>query len=625
MPHTSPILAFGPFVLDASARQLLRDGERVTVTPKAFDLLCLLAQHAGRTVTKTTLLSTVWPDGVVDENNLAFQVSTLRKALADKSDGSRYIVTVPGQGYQFVMPVRVLESEDLEVVLEERERTLITFEAATVPRRAPRAVLIAAGVFIVLLSAALLLWIRQQRARPAAPIRTVAVLPFKSLLAAQADEALELGMADAVISRISTNREVIVRPLASVRRFTGREQDPIAAGKALGVDAVLDGSIASADGRIRVTARLLRVSNASQLWSGQFDERSSEIFAIQDSISSRLARDLSWNLHDPARQRRGTSSPEAYRAYALGRLHATRVQSVENDKAIAFFKRAITLDPDYAEAWLALADCYAVLPISSDRPPRENFDAAKAAIAKAMELDPDVSDAHAVLGIIHFWYDWDWAGAEKEFRRAIADSPTSATSHIRLAHLLSNTGRHDEAAREAREALRLDPVSPQINFLAAQFHLQAGDVEEGVRQTRHVISLHPDLWQAHANLGKAYEMQGRYDEALRELAIARQGSGENVEPHWMIGYVHARRGDRVAAQSSLDELMAISRSRYVPPAKIALLHIGMGNHDEAFRWLALACEDRDRTLVFLDANPRFRALAADPRYESIRRCVNLPG
>jgi DNA-binding winged helix-turn-helix (wHTH) protein/tetratricopeptide (TPR) repeat protein/TolB-like protein len=624
MLEPSPILAFGPYVLNASARQLLRDGEPVTVTPKAFDVLCLLARNAGRTVPKTTLLSTVWPDGVVDENNLAFQISVLRKALSDSSGGSRHIVTVPGQGYQLVTPVRVLAADDLDLVLEERERTMITIEAEPSRRSAPRALLIAAALAIVVLGGAFLLRIRQDGAQAAPPIRTVAVLPFKSLLAAQADEALELGMADALISRISTNPDVIVRPLASVRRFTGQEEDPIAAGKALGADAVLDGSIVSADGRIRVSARLLRVSDASQVWTGQFEERSSEIFAIQDSISARLARDLSWNLRPSARPRRETVNPEAYRAYAVGRLHATRVQSVANDKAIASFKRAIALDPNYAAAWMALADCYAIQPISADRPPRENFQAARAAITKAIELDPDVPDAHAVLGVIRFWYDWDWAGAEAAYQRAIEVSPTSATSHIRYAHLLSNTGRHEEAEREAREALRLDPLSPHINFLAAQFRLQAGDVVEAVRQLRHVLSLHPDLWQAHLNLGKAYEMMGRYDDALRELAIARESSGENVEPHWMIGYVHARRGDRMAARKALDELLAIQRRRYVPPAKIALLHIGMGNHDEAFRWLTLACEDRDRTLVFLDVNPRFRALHADPRFEAVRRCVNLP-
>jgi DNA-binding winged helix-turn-helix (wHTH) protein/TolB-like protein/cytochrome c-type biogenesis protein CcmH/NrfG len=622
MPAHAPILAFGPYVLDSAARRLLRDGQAVAVTPKAFDLLTVLAQNAGRIVSKDLLLRSAWPDAVVDEGNLAFQVSTLRKALGESSEGDRYIVTVPGQGYQLVKPVRRIEQVEWDLLVEERDTTTITIQ-----RRPGRRILwIASMTAVVLALIGAIVLLRPGRgAAPPVPrqIRTLAVLPFKPIVVAQRDEALELGMADALISRIAGNPELTVRPLTAVRNFGGVEQDAVSAGRELGVDAVLDGTIRTAGQRIRVTARLVRVADSAQLWSGQFDENFGEILAIQDSISTRLASELA--ITAPAKSARpGTTSQEAYRAYALGRLHYLRTQSAEVDRAIVYFKKAAALDPEYAAAWSGLAECYASLPISADRAPQENFELAERAAKRAIELDPSSSDAYTTLGTVKFMGQWDWAGAEANFKRALALNNSSAMSHLRYAHLLSNTGRHREAMQEAREALRLDPLSPLVNALTGQFSLQAGDVDEGMRQLRHTLEIDPGFWNARMNLGKGYEMQGRYDDALIELEKCRGASGDNVEPLWMIGYIHGVRGNRAEAQKILDELRSIASERYVPAAKIALVYIGMGDRDNAFRLLERACRERDRTMVFLDVNPRFRKLSGDPRYEAITRCVNLP-
>jgi len=622
MSQPSPIFGFGAFVVDPAARQLLRDGAVCPLTPKAFDVLCALLQNPGRTVTKEELMRAAWPDSIVDDGNLTFQISTLRKALGDRGSEDRYVVTVPGQGYQFVRPVRQIEQEEAEFAVEERDITTITIEE----RSSPLPWTLATGAVAALLIAVIaggMIWRDRATVTPAPEIRSLAVLPFKPIVPAERDEALELGMADALISRIGGNGKLLVRPLTAVRGYGGIEQDAVAAGRTLGVDAVLDGTIVSSGGRIRVTAQLIRVADSVQIWSGQFDERSSEILAVQDSISSRLSRELDLTP-GAGRVRTGTASEEAYRAYALGRLHYFRAHSVEVDKAIVHFKRAIALDPEYAGAWAGLADSYVILPISADREPRENYGLARQAAMRAIELDPSSAEAYMTLGTVKFFLDWDWSGSEADFLHALELDPESALTHIRYAHLLSNTGRHEEAMVEARRAQRLDPLSLIINTLAGQFSLQAGDVDEGMRQLRHTLELDPDFWIARMNLGKAHEMRGEYDLALAELAKCRGRSGDNVEPLWMIGYIHGLRGESEKAQAIVDELLEAAGNRHVPAAKIALVYIGMGNRDEAFRWLFNACRDRDRTLVFLDANPRFRKLESDPRFASVARCVDLP-
>ncbi|MGK2855819.1 MAG: tetratricopeptide repeat protein [Thermoanaerobaculia bacterium] len=622
MSQPTPIFAFGAFVVDPAARQLLRDGSPTPLTPKAFDVLCALLQNAGRTVTKEELMRAAWPDSIVDEGNLAFQISTLRKALGDRGSEDRYVVTVPGQGYQFVRPVRVIEHEELELAIEERDTTAITIEEPS----SRSAWILAAGAVAILLISALawgVIWRNRATVPVSREIQSLAVLPFKPIVPAERDEALELGMADALISRIGGNGKLLVRPLTAVRGYGGIEQDAVDAGRELGVDAVLDGTILSTGDRIRVTARLVRVADNVQIWSGQFDERSSEILSVQDSISRRLSREL--DLTPAAgRVRIATASEEAYRAYALGRLHYFRSHSVEVDKAIGHFKRAIALDEEYADAWAGLADSYAILPISADREPRENYGLARQAAMRAIELDPSSAEAYMTLGTVKFFHDWDWSGSEADFLRALELDPGSAIAHIRYAHLLSNTGRHEEAMVEARRAQRIDPLSLIINTLTGQFSLQAGDVDEGIRQLRHTLELDPDYWIARMNLGKAYEMRGEYDRALEELEKCRGRSGDNVEPLWMIGYIHGLRGEREKAQAVVDELLEAAGSRHIPAAKIALVYIGMGNRDEAFRWLFKACRDRDRTLAFLDANPRFRKLEDDPRFATVASCVDLP-
>jgi adenylate cyclase len=616
MSEAPLVYAFGPYVLDAARRKLTRGGQPIALTPKAFDVLVLLVRNDGRVVEKEAILRDVWPDTIVDEGNLAFQISTLRKVV-----GAELIATVPGRGYQLAAPVQ--PGDAVEIVVEERTTASVTTEV----RRF-------AVVVLVLVVAAMVLgvWFLKRNPDPPAgkgTIESLAVLPFTPIVASQRDEALEIGMADALIARISRLKTVAVRPLASVRGFAGLDRDPIAAGRALGVDAVLEGSILNANGRIRVQARLLRVADGRQIWHGQFDQAGADIFSVQESISVPLADAVAPNLTADERsvlRRPDTGNREAYRAYTLGRALFFHVRSDRFDRAVEHFEEAVKLDPSYAKAWAALAETHAVLPISSDRPSPESFVQARKAAARALELDPQLADAHSVMGSVAFYYEWDWKESERRHRLAIALNPNDGWYRFKYAHLLSNTGRHEEAQLQMAEALALEPYAPMINTMAAQVFLHAERYDLAERQLTHTLQIAPDFWIAHLVLGKVLERTGRREAARSHYETARRGSGENVEPLSMLAHLSAIEGKTAEAQARIEEMLAIRKARYFTPSKLALPYAGLGNRDEAFRWLQRACAERDVGLLFIDVNPRWKdaGMRDDPRWKAVADCVKLP-
>jgi DNA-binding winged helix-turn-helix (wHTH) protein/TolB-like protein len=336
--------AFGPYVLDRPRRRLLRDGAPVALTPKSFDLLALLVEYQGQVVPKETLMSRLWPDTAVEESNLAFQISALRKALGE----GRYIVTLPGRGYQFAGATSV------ETYVEKEERTTITVsdERRTMPW-------MGIGVVAALLVVAILaVWLLRRPPPPPSPnVRSIAVLPFRPIVAAQRDESLELGMADTLITRLSHMQAIVVRPTSAVRRYTALDQDPIAAGRELAVDSVLDGSIHRTGDRMRVTVRLLRIADGTTLWADQFDQNVRDLFAVQDRVADAVARSIAPSLSGRDEQllrKRTTDDLAAYDLYVKGQY----LRDTDPARAEEFYTRAIALDPRFAAAWAAIADTW---------------------------------------------------------------------------------------------------------------------------------------------------------------------------------------------------------------------------------------------------------------------------
>ena len=460
----------------------------------------------------------------------------------------------------------------------------------------------------------------------ASPEKRIAVLPFKPLVPENRDQVLELGMADSLISKLSNIREIVVRSLNSVRKYGSLDQDPLAAGRELEVNSVLEGNVQKSNDRIRVSARLINVADGSSLWSNTFEEKFTDVFAVQDAISQKVADALALRLSGEENQRvtrRYTDNVEAYQLYLTGRYHWNKLTPPEITKSIEFFKKAIELDPTYALAYFGLADAYRSLAPTGEIPPKEILPQAKAAAAKALEIDESLAEPHATLAFIHSWFDWDWVGAEKEGKRAIELNPNWGFGHIAYAQVLSHLGRHQEAIAEGARARELDPLSLIINTLDGQYLYSARRNDEASVQLKKTLELDPNFWVARLHLGYVYIEQQKYREAIAELGKARELSGGNSETIAMTGYSWAKTGDSAKARAVLKELKSISSKRYVPAASLAMLCYVLGEKDEAFTWLEKAFQDRDMRLCRLKVDPRWDSMRSEPRFIEMLKRIGL--
>jgi TolB-like protein len=335
---------------------------------------------------------------------------------------------------------------------------------------------------------------------PPIPEKSMAVLPFKPLSESNRDEVLELGMADTLIAKLSASREVIVTSLTAVRQYDGLKQDPVSIGRLLRVNSVLEGNLQRLGDRIRVTARLIKVLDGSALWTGTFDEKFADVFAVQDAISEKVAAALSLRLSQEEHMRltkRYTENVAAYQLYLMGRYHWNKLIPPEIKKSIGFFQQAIDLDPSYALAYFGLAEAYRSLVITSDVRPKDAFPQAKAAALKALAIDEWLAEPHSTLAMIHMWFDWDWVVAEREAKRAIELNPNSALARMAYAHVLSNQGRHEEAIAEAARGRELDPVSLIINAREGAVLYYAKRNNEAMERLQKTLELDPNFWVAH--------------------------------------------------------------------------------------------------------------------------------
>lgn len=611
------LYAFGDFRLDAGRRLLAhrRQGP-VPIASRALDTLVFLVRNPGRVVAKRELMDAVWGDAVVEENNLTQTISTLRQLLGERPDEHRFIVTVSGRGYRFIADVtRGVETPD----------SIDSSAASAAPPRPRQRTLVALAVagLAVVVGIALLL---SGRFATKPQIESIAVLPFKPLVRESGDPALELGMADTLIARLGSSGGFVVRPLSSVRKYTALEQDALAAGRELGVDAVLEGSIQRSGEVLRVTTRLLRVSDGSSIWADKVDQPWTDLFAVQDRLAEQVAAALALRLSNEQRQQlthRATQSAEAYRSYLLGRYHFQKLLPQEIDKSIEYFDRAIEQDPQYALPHEGLAEAYRALTITGDQRPSDVMPRGKAAALRAIELDGRLDSAWASLCFIQVWWDWDWPAAERSCRRAIELNPNGADGHRAYAVLLSDLGRHEQAIAEARRAAELDPLALITNAIEGHVLFYAGRNVEAVAQLRSTLELDATFWVTHLFLGKVHLARDELQEALAEFEQARALSAGNSEAVSMIGYTLARSGDRKGAQAALAELLGRSPAHYVPPFNVAMLYNGLGDADNTFAWLEKAHADRDVRLTFLKIEKKWDPLRSDARFEALTRKMGL--
>ena len=607
------VYEFEEFRLDAGKRLLFRgDGEPVPLMPKAFEILLYLVKKAGRVAEKDELMGAIWPDTAVEENNLTQNISALRRMLGEKHRENRFIATVPGRGYKFVAEVRQIPAiaEPTPVVTGRSENN------STNSARNPWPLLIAAALIVILAATGFYLFTDRDKTKPVGPIKSLAVLPFKPVTPENRDEALEMGMADTLITKLSGGVELTVRPLAAVRRFSSAEQDPAEAGRQLNVESVLDGGVQISGGRVRVSARLIRSDDGRQLWAEQFDEPMGDIFRLQDSISQRVASALRITLASGA-DRAFTNNVEAYQLFIRGRLHASRLVLPEVQKGISYYEQAIAVDPGYALAYAELSNAYRAMVLTNDSPPAQIMPKAFTAATRSVELDNGLAEGWTSLGSSEFWHNWDWRVAERHFLRAIEIDPSNAQAHAFYAHLLSNIGRHDDALAEIQKARELDPLSLFINVIEGQILSLAGRDDESIQILRTSIDLDPNFWLAHLFIARPYINKGMWDEAASAARAAKELTNGNAEATATLGYTLGKSGRRSEAAKTLQELEVRRQAQFVPFYALAQVHLGLGNRQQAIEHLERAFEGREVHMVFLKVEPRWNELRSEPGFASL--------
>ena len=590
--------------------------------PKAFDILFYLVRNSQRVVEKDEIMEAVWPDTAVEENNLTQNISSIRKALGERHGENKFIATIPGKGYKFVadvqigpentFPPRAMNDGHGSAGTESRNGRDSKQVAELFRKRTVLAILIAV-VAVILPIVAALSWRSNEAVPQIAEIRSIAVLPFKPLSLERRDESLEMGMADTLILKLSGVEKVRVRPLTAVRRYSAVDQDALAAGRELGVDTVLDGRLQIADDRIRASVELINVADGRQLWAGQFNERLTDIFAIQDSIAQKVATQLKFQLG--ARGRKAdTESVEAYQLYMRGNLHTRRLIRPEVEKGLEYYKQAIDADPGFALAYVEIANARRALVLTSDAPALEMMPEAKSAALKAVELDPELPEAWTALATSDFWFDWNWQAAEEHYKRAIDLDPSSGPAHLFYAHMLSNLGRHDEAISEIRRARQLEPASLIADAVEGQILFFAGDLGDSEEALRRAMDLDGNFWLSHLFITRVYLKRGQYSEAALAAKRAAELSGGSAEAIATEAFALASDGKRNEAQSLLVQLTERAKQRYVPSYAIAQVHVALGDRDKAFDHLGKALSDREALMVFLKVEPKWDAIRNDPRF-----------
>lgn len=568
------IYEFGDFRLETGKRLLLRRGEPVPLTPKAFDTLLHLVQNQGKVIAKDELMQAVWPDTVVEENNLNQNISTLRRVLGESRGENRYIATVPGKGYQFIPSVDV--STD--------------------------------------------------RVQVGSGPATVAVLPFDNLSSDSEREYLADGLTEEVIAtlgQIDPGRlSVIGRTTMMAYKRSNKTLAEI--GRELNAAYLVESAMRSEGGRLRITSRLIRVPDQVQIWSMSYDSEPSSLLEFQREISVAIGERVRFQL-SPERlsaiARRQTRNAEAYDLYLRGRYFWNRLSPATTKRATEFFARATALDPQYALAWSGLADAYTASPINGDAPPLTLWPLARQAAAQALNAAPDLAESQTSSGFVKFWFDWDWHGAEAAFRRAVDIDSHYPLAHRTLGVVLAHMGRHGEAQRAVRRARELDPLLAGHHALSSQIAFMARDYASALQFAKQAIILDPEFWVGHMQLGQAYEQLGEPYRALDALNEAARLSDGNSKPISLRGYIFARLSRTQEAHAVLDMLGTVARERYVPPYASAQIHVGLDQHDQALDWLGRAFEMRDVHLAFLPNDVKWDPLRLDSRFIALlQRC-----
>ena len=632
---TSYVREFDRFRLDLEKKVLWYGDEPVHVPAKAVEVLCELVERRGEIVTKDELLDRVWQDSFVEESVLPQNIHLLRKTFKDFNLKKNPIQTIPRRGYRFACEVHDVETEVLleheiverDFLTEISEDSLKNLGTGNAVIGAPgRKRMYAVSALLILMAlTGMGVWWYSTSAESSVrkDIKSIAVLPLKPLNKTESNSDLSRGLTDSIITRLSTLNSFAVRPFSAVEKFGDSGKDAVEFGRQLRADSVLEGTIQRSADRVRVSLRVIDVRDGTPVWADSFEEAAGDVLKLQDSISNRVARALVSKLRPRDEEllaKKPTENPEAYWFYIAGRERW--LQRNGKTECLAFYRKAIELDPNFALPYLGIADEYAFT---------YETKIAEDALAKAIELDPNLAEAHATRGFLRMFHHWDWQGAETSFMRAIELAPNSSKAHHWYGVYLSIRGRLDEAQREMEKALEVDPTALVIMSDIAELHYFRRDYEQSETELMKVVATDPGFINARFHLVKVrFKKGGSYflEEAGLNVFLQKkqkaEGLSQGFDPTELEQIV--ARGDertlRLNAQESIEKATRNKPENYLGLSRFYAI---VGENERSLSALEKAVEAKSFVIPFVAVDPIWDPVRENPRFREILRKMNLAG
>jgi TolB-like protein/DNA-binding winged helix-turn-helix (wHTH) protein/Flp pilus assembly protein TadD len=634
---SAEVIRFHVFEVDTVTGELRKHGLRIKLQEQPFQVLRLLLARPGELVTREELRKMLWPaDTFVDfEHGLNKTINKLREALSDDKETPRYIETLPRRGYRFIAPVMSAqprsEPNGPPAVLVAQPDPVVTAN----PRRAgwmtPALVLLLGG--LALLASALWYRLARRRVSPtasvsAAPIRSLAVLPLQNLAGDKDQDYFADGMTEELITDLGQMSALRVISRTSVMQYKRTAKTLPQIGRELGADAIVEGAVFRSGSRVRITAQLIDARTDHHLWAHAYERDLKDVLVLQDEVARDIANGIRVELTPQERARlAGAHSvdPEAHEAYLKGRYYWDQFTEADGRKSLGFFQQAIGKDPSYALGYSGLADYYLMMYAGIGALPRnEACPKAEPAALKAVELDDSLAETHLSLGAIRLFCDWDWQGAESEFKRAIQLNPSYSFAHRIYADLLTFSGGGGKAVAEMERAVENDPMSADLNYALGFTYYETRQYDRALKQYRKALEMDPKRANPHNGFGDVYARQGRYDLAIREYRKGLDLSAGQTEALSDLGYVYALAGMRPEALEILKQLSEKSKHRLVSPLDRAVVYIALGNKEQALALLDEAYEQHEWGMLLLKAEPEYDPLRSDPRFQDFLRRMNFP-
>jgi TolB-like protein/DNA-binding winged helix-turn-helix (wHTH) protein/Tfp pilus assembly protein PilF len=638
------VIRFDSFELELKSAELRRDGALIKLQPQPFRALAFLADRAGQVVTREEIQLEIWGgETFVDyEQGVNFLIKQIRAALGDDAKAPRFIETLPRRGYRFIAPVERKEwnlsrENDLavapapDIVISPPEAVpdpSAISAAVSANQTRTRVFLVAAlAMAMTLPLAVFVIWQgREKKTIPPAGKIILAVLPFENLSGDPEQDYFSDGLTEEMITRLGRLQPqrlgVIAR--ASAMTFKKSNKDIARIGGALGAAYILEGGVRREADRLRITARLIQASDQTHLWAGDYDRHVHDALTVQSEVAESIAQSLAVKLlsgPQPAPAQAHIPGPESYDAYLRGCYLRNKWTREDLGKAVGYFEQSVEKDPNFALAYAALAEAWRYLQFFGGVRPQDAREKAKNAALKAVALDEALAEARAALASARFWYDWDWQGAEQEFKRAMELNPSLAGAHHDYGWLLIARERFDEGLAEVKRAQELDPLSPQANVDLGWACIQARRYDEAIAQSRRTMELEPNFAETWGCLMRAYQYKGMLAEALAEAQRIMTRSGASREELAAIHQGDAALGMRSVEQWMLNRAKKAAARGYVSAYQLATRHAALGEKELAFEWLKKAYTDRDPMMALLNTDPAYDRLRPEPRFGDLLRLI----